>query len=319
MLGETAVDRFVAEPLSQPRGLLGSGAPHVPEWTNSLPVEDAGLAQPASPAKPDRRPPAARRQPATATSVAAARAPEVPLAPEAAIMAARDSARSAPDLEALRAILDRFEGCTLRFTANRLVFADGNPRGRVMFVGEAPGREEDLEGLPFVGRSGRLLDRIMAAIGLDRSTAYIANVIPWRPPGNRSPTPQETQICLPFIKRQVELADPDVLVCLGGPSASALLGVIEGVRKARGRWHVYHTGTRRSAPSRRFTRPICCARHWKSGSSGAISWRSRRRSNCSVPFDPHDKKRAGVERSVGRCRGGGGNLLIKDSCKWMIA
>jgi uracil-DNA glycosylase len=244
LLGETAVDRFVAEPLSQPRGLLGSGAQHVPEWTDSPPVEDAGLAQPASPANPDRRPPAARRQPATVTSVAAAKAPEVPLAPEAALMAARDAARSAPDLEALRAILDHFEGCTLRFTANRLVFADGNPQGRVMFVGEAPGREEDLEGLPFVGRSGQLLDRIMAAIGLDRSTAYIANVIPWRPPGNRSPTPQETQICLPFIKRQVELADPDVLVCLGGPSASALLGVIEGVRKARGRWHVYHTGTR---------------------------------------------------------------------------
>jgi uracil-DNA glycosylase family 4 len=114
----------------------------------------------------------------------------------------------------------------------------------VMFVGEAPGREEDLEGLPFVGRSGQLLDRMMAAIGLDRSNAYIANVIPWRPPGNRTPTPQETQTCLPFTLRQIELANPDILVCLGGPSAQTLLGIKEGIRRSRGRWHAYHTGTR---------------------------------------------------------------------------
>jgi uracil-DNA glycosylase family 4 len=167
-----------------------------------------------------------------------------PPAPDAAIMAARDAARGATSLDALRTILERFEGCGLRLTAKQLVFADGNPQARVMFVGEAPGREEDIAGLPFVGRSGQLLDRMMAAIGLDRTTAYIANVIPWRPPGNRTPTPQESQICLPFIKRQIELADPDILVCLGGPSAAALLGVTEGIRKSRGRWRVYHTGTR---------------------------------------------------------------------------
>jgi uracil-DNA glycosylase len=114
----------------------------------------------------------------------------------------------------------------------------------VMFVGEAPGREEDLEGLPFVGRSGQLLDRMLAAIGLDRSNAYIANVIPWRPPGNRTPTPQETSICLPFTRRQIELADPDVLVCLGSPAAQALLEAKEGIMKTRGRWFNYHTGTR---------------------------------------------------------------------------
>jgi uracil-DNA glycosylase len=169
---------------------------------------------------------------------------DAPPAPDAAIMAARNAAKDATSLDALRAILERFEGCGLRLTAKRLVFADGSPQARVMFVGEAPGREEDIEGLPFVGRSGQLLDRMMAAIGLDRTTAYIANVIPWRPPGNRTPTPQESQICLPFIKRQIELADPDILVCLGGPSAAALLGVTEGIRKARGRWRVYHTGTR---------------------------------------------------------------------------
>ena len=113
-----------------------------------------------------------------------------------------------------------------------------------MFVGEAPGREEDLEGLPFVGRSGQLLDRMMAAIGLDRTSAYIANIIPWRPPGNRTPTPQESQICLPFILRQIELADPDILVCLGGPAAQALLGVKEGILRTRGRWFPYQTGSR---------------------------------------------------------------------------
>jgi uracil-DNA glycosylase family 4 len=169
---------------------------------------------------------------------------DAPPSAEAAIMAARGLAKNAASLDDLRALLDRFEGCGLRKTAKQLVFAAGNPQARVMFVGEAPGREEDLEGLPFVGRSGQLLDRVMAAIGLDRSNAYIANVIPWRPPGNRTPTPQETQICLPFTQRQIELADPDILVCLGGPSAQTLLGIKDGIRRARGRWHAYHTGSR---------------------------------------------------------------------------
>ena len=156
--------------------------------------------------------------------------------PEIAVMAAREAARSAASLEELRGILSKFEGCALRTTAKQLVFADGNPQARVMFVGEAPGREEDLEGLPFVGRSGKLLDLMMTAIGLDRTSAYIANIIPWRPPGNRTPTPQESQICLPFIQRQIELANPDILVCLGGPSAQTLLGVKEGIKRTRGRW-----------------------------------------------------------------------------------
>ena len=113
-----------------------------------------------------------------------------------------------------------------------------------MFVGEAPGRDEDIEGLPFVGRSGKLLDRMIAAIGLDRSKAYIANVIPWRPPGNRTPTPQETQLCLPFIQRQIELVNPDVLVTRGNPSTQTLLSTREGIMKTRGRWLKYDTGTR---------------------------------------------------------------------------
>ena len=169
---------------------------------------------------------------------------DVMIAPEVAINSAREAARTAPTLEALRALLENFDGCALKHTATRLVFADGNPQARIMFVGEAPGRDEDIEGLPFVGRSGKLLDRMIAAIGLDRSKAYIANVIPWRPPGNRTPTPQETQICLPFIQRQIELVNPDVLVTLGNPSTQTLLSTREGIMKTRGKWFDYDTGTR---------------------------------------------------------------------------
>ena len=178
-----------------------------------------------------------------AASVPVARGEPAPLA-EAAIMLAREAARTAPSLDVLRELLEKFDGCALKSTATRLVFADGNPQARIMFVGEAPGREEDIEGLPFVGRSGKLLDRMIAAIGLDRSNAYIANVIPWRPPGNRTPTPQETQICLPFIQRQIELVNPDVLVTLGNPSTQTLLSTREGIMKTRGRWFDYDTGTR---------------------------------------------------------------------------
>jgi uracil-DNA glycosylase family 4 len=165
-------------------------------------------------------------------------------APDEATMAAREAAKSAATLDELRAILARFDGCALKATATQLVFADGNPQGRVMFVGEAPGRDEDIEGLPFVGRSGKLLDRMLATIGLNRTQVYIANIVPWRPPGNRTPTPQESAICLPFILRQIELADPDILVCLGGPSAQTLLGIKDGITKIRGRWFTFDTGAR---------------------------------------------------------------------------
>ena len=167
-----------------------------------------------------------------------------PASPEAAVMAAREAARTAQTLDELRALLEAFEGCALRMTATQLVFADGNPQSRVMLVGEAPGYDEDIVGRPFVGRSGKLLDLMMAAIGLDRSSAYIANVVPWRPPGNRTPTPQETAICFPFIRRQIELVNPDIMVCLGGPAMQTLLAVKEGITRARGRWYPYDTGTR---------------------------------------------------------------------------
>jgi uracil-DNA glycosylase len=168
----------------------------------------------------------------------------VPASPDAAALAAREIVEKISTLDELRAALDKFEGCALRATATQLVFADGNPQARVMFVGEAPGRDEDIEGLPFVGRSGKLLDRMLAAIGLDRTQVYIANIIPWRPPGNRTPTPQESAICLPFVRKQIELVDPDVLVCLGGPSATTLLGMKDGITKTRGRWFNFNTGKR---------------------------------------------------------------------------
>jgi DNA polymerase len=185
--------------------------------------------------------PPIREMPAATPAVSRS---EIAPAPEAAIASAREAARTAPSLEALRALLENFDGCALKHTATRLVFSDGNPQARIMFVGEAPGRDEDIEGLPFVGRSGKLLDRMIAAIGLDRSKAYIANVIPWRPPGNRTPTPQETQVCLPFIQRQIELVNPDVLVTLGNPSTQTLLSTREGIMKTRGKWFDYDTGTR---------------------------------------------------------------------------
>jgi uracil-DNA glycosylase family 4 len=159
--------------------------------------------------------------------------------------AAREAAASAKTLKELRAILEAFDGCPLKATASRTVFSDGVAGAKVMLVGEAPGREEDLSGLPFVGRSGQLLDRMLAAIGLDRTSVYIANVIPWRPPGNRTPTPQETETCLPFVRRQIELADPEILVALGGASAQSLFRAKDGILKLRGRWLDHEVGPKR--------------------------------------------------------------------------
>lgn len=194
---------------------------------------------------PKREAPKPFGAPASIRPPAAQRNIAPPPAPEAAIRDAGQLAANAETLDELRAAVESFEGCALKATAMRTVFADGNPEARVMFVGEGPGAEEDREGLPFVGRSGKLLDRMIAAIGLDRTSVYIANIIPWRPPGNRTPTPQESAICQPFIKRQIEFADPDILVCLGGPSATTLLELKEGITRTRGRWMEYDTGKRK--------------------------------------------------------------------------
>jgi uracil-DNA glycosylase family 4 len=184
-------------------------------------------------------PPALEARPLRQEAIRAA------MPPDAAETSARALAQSAGDLETLRSILADFDGCPLKRTATQLVFADGVPGSRVMFVGEAPGADEDRLGRPFVGRAGQLLDRMLAAIGLDRTSVYIANVVPWRPPGNRTPTPQETQVCLPFIERQIELADPEILVCLGASAVRTLLGVETGITRARGSWFAYSRGAGR--------------------------------------------------------------------------
>lgn len=193
---------------------------------------------------------ASRQRPAPAERTAPPPRPAQPPQPalalpdEAQAAKARELARQAGTLDELREIVEAFDGCNLKSTAKRTVFSDGDPKAPLMLVGEAPGRDEDIEGKPFVGRSGRLLDRMLAAIGIDRTDgAYIANVIPWRPPGNRTPTPLETEICRPFIERQIELAGPKVLVTLGGPSAKVLLHSTEGVLRLRGKWKTHVTAS----------------------------------------------------------------------------
>lgn len=153
---------------------------------------------------------------------------------------ARAAADAAGTLDALREAMAAFDLCELKRGARNLVFADGNPAARVMIVGEAPGREEDLKGLPFVGRAGRLLDRMLGAIGLGREregaeAVYITNVLPWRPPQNRDPKPDEIAMLLPFLRRHVALADPDILIVMGNISAQAVLGR-RGITRLRGNW-----------------------------------------------------------------------------------
>jgi uracil-DNA glycosylase family 4 len=227
-LSDAPVDRFAvaARPpaqMGQPSQPSGEQAPRA-----SAPMRAAGSSVPAP-------------------AMAARPSPTVPDKGQATL--ARELAARAATLEELREIMASFDGCNLKFTAKNLVFADGNPKASLMLVGEAPGRDEDLEGLPFVGRSGQLLDRMLAAIGLDRSSAYIANVIPWRPPGNRTPTPHETEICRPFIERQIELVRPKVLVNLGGPSAKTLLNTTEGILRLRGNWRVHTTASGLAIPA----------------------------------------------------------------------
>lgn len=221
-LDETPVNRLKAE------------AAPVPE-AKAEPADRGGfpkLGEPRAPAAP-------APQPRQAT---------LAVPDESQVARAREQAREARTLEELREKLAAFDGCNLKFTAKNLCFADGNPDGGVMLIGEAPGRDEDIAGLPFVGRSGQLLDRMLAAIGLDRTKVYIANTVPWRPPGNRTPTDMEVEICRPFIERQIELADPKILVALGAPAARTVLGIKDGILRARGKWGVHRTAGGKEIP-----------------------------------------------------------------------
>ena len=155
--------------------------------------------------------------------------------------AARALAASCTNLTELKTALLNFDGCELKRYATNTVFADGTPEGRIMLIGEAPGRDEDEQGVPFVGRAGKLLDRMLAAIGLDRGKVYITNVLNWRPPQNRDPSPEEAAACLPFLHRHIELANPQLLILLGAVSVRHVLGLSEGIMRARGRWEIYQS------------------------------------------------------------------------------
>ncbi|MDE0801110.1 MAG: uracil-DNA glycosylase [Rhodospirillaceae bacterium] len=179
---------------------------------------------------------AVAQRPGAAASVTSHGAPQSAVGQSAAITAA-----AATSLKELKAAVEAFEGCALKSTAKSTVFADGNPAGRLMVIGEAPGSDEDRQGLPFIGVAGKLLDRMLSSIGYSRETAYIINVIPWRPPGNRNPTPEEVAICAPFLERHVALVKPEVILMVGGLSAKTLLNRPEGITRLRGRWEAVST------------------------------------------------------------------------------
>jgi|TARA_R110000787_G_scaffold242065_1_gene348216 DNA polymerase len=156
--------------------------------------------------------------------------------PHEARQSARDAAAAAKTLDELKDAIEKFEGCALKKSASNTVFGTGNPEAKLVLVGEAPGAEEDRQGLPFVGPSGKLLDAMLRSIGLSREEVYITNILPWRPPGNRQPTTAETAVCEPFVRRHIELIAPKVVICLGGSSAKALMEEDRGITRLRGTW-----------------------------------------------------------------------------------
>jgi DNA polymerase len=187
------------------------------------------------PLVPDAKPAAPQGNPHAAKAM--------PVADADAIGAAQAAAAAATTLAELRLAVEGFEGCALKHTATSTVFADGVAEGRILFIGEAPGRDEDRAGKPFVGRAGQLLDKMLASIALDRkSNVYITNVINWRPPDNRDPSPEEAALCLPFLRRHIELARPGLIVLLGAVAARHVVGASEGIMKMRGRWMEYRVG-----------------------------------------------------------------------------
>ena len=227
---DSPVDRFQAAPPPPARPMLS-------EAPLPAPADGFAVPRPAPPAAGKPGSPASR-PPATAR---ATQAVITPVVANPAALGARELAGAAQSLEELVEALAAFDGCALKKTATNLVFADGNPAARVMFVGEAPGADEDRAGKPFVGVSGQLLDRMVAWIGLDRTSFYITNILFWRPPGNRTPTSDEVGACIPFVIRHIELVSPAVLVPVGGPATEALLHRRDGITKLHGRWFDYQS------------------------------------------------------------------------------
>lgn len=217
-IGEEPIDRF-AMPATAQKALRDAGADNSTDHKNAAPISPV-TGQTSTPA------------------VAQGHSqPEVHNVDEA-----KQLANAATSLDSLRASMESFNGCPLKHRATNLVFADGNPEADIMLVGEAPGREEDMQGAPFVGQSGELLDRILGAIGLNREKVFIANTLPWRPPGNRNPTPAETAVCLPFLFRQVELVAPKIIVTMGGAASKTLLQSNAGILRLRGKWQDIEVG-----------------------------------------------------------------------------
>lgn len=219
--------------------------------------------------------PAARARPAPPPQTSAPTRGEAAPQPAAAPVAlnadpaeTKALAAQAKTLDELRAVMDAYEGCLLKKRATQLCFADGNPEAEIMLVGEGPGEQEDLTGKPFVGRAGQLLDRMLAAIGLDRSKVFIANMVPWRPPGNRNPTAEELALCAPFLHRQVELVAPRLLLTLGNVPTQSLFGTSQGITRMRGQWQELSIGSHK-VPTLATLHPAYLLR---SPASKALAW-----------------------------------------------
>ena len=229
-LGDAPVDRFSESARPEPTATQPTSAPR------------AEAPPPAMPQAPAPR--------ATMKPVAPRAATPLSPAPGPGAASAQELAGAAQSLDDLRAALEGFTGCALRQTATNLVFCDGNPKARLLLIGEAPGAEEDRQGVPFVGAAGQMLDRMLAAIGQDRTTTLITNTIYWRPPGNRNPAPDEIAACLPFVERVIEINDPAILVLVGGIATKTLLATNDGIMKLHGKWTSFETP--------RMSRPVPC-------------------------------------------------------------
>ena len=244
VLGETPVDWLARGPVapgadfawperSHERSQERSQEPTQERPANQVP---SGVSIPPQPIVARSSPPPA------ALRVEAPVRPQTPLAPSAAETDARRIARAATSLESLGAALKAFDGCTLKATATNLCFYRGAAKSKLMIIGEAPGRDEDIEGKPFVGRAGQLLDKMLAAINLTEADVHITNIVYWRPPGNRTPTPQEALACRPFLERQMELVAPEIVIAVGGAAAKEVLGVADGIMRLRGKWREIEIG-----------------------------------------------------------------------------
>jgi uracil-DNA glycosylase family 4 len=263
------MDSLSSDPAALLRWYLDAG---VDETIGDAPVDRFKPAPPKQAVVPSSIAPAPASAMVRAPAPTAASRVSAPISPPVPDATATHFAQAATTVAELRAAVEAFDGCGLKKFASRTVFADGNPEARIMFIGEAPGADEDRQGLPFVGASGKLLDKMLGSIGLDRATnAYITNIIFWRPPGNREPTHEEIAVCLPFVQRHIELVDPAVLVFLGGPSSKTLLATANGITKIRGRWHEYQTpGLSRPVPAMPLFHPAYLLR---SPQQKRLAWR----------------------------------------------